>query len=73
MSTEIRRDDLTLGILIPCAFDVLSVADDEFDRGVVVGEGVTMGKSMSCVRIRCVAGGIILDRIGSAQVRTVGL
>ena len=35
MSTEIRRDDLTLGILVPRAFDVLSVADDEFDRGVV--------------------------------------
>ena len=73
MSTEIGRDDLTLRILIPSAFDVLSVADDEFDGGVVVGEGVAMGKSVSCLRIRRVAGGIILDRIGSAQVCTVGL
>ena len=73
MSTEIGRDDLALRILIPCAFDVLSVADDEFDGGVVVGEGVAMGKSVSCLCIRRVTGGIILDRIGSTQVRTIGL
>ena len=73
MSTEIGRDDLTLRILIPRAFDVLSVADYEFDGGVVVGEGVAMGKSVSCVRVWGVASGIILDRIGSTQVCTVSL
>ena len=38
MPTEIGRDDLTLRVLVPCAFDVLSVADYEFDRGILVGE-----------------------------------